>query len=84
MGNIGEEDYRIKSAELKGKIAEIRAPKPTNDSIPEDVLKLISGTDFKAIYDTLSAKERSTLWHSVVDQVVVNADGRIEDIFYLT
>lgn len=84
MGNIGEEDYRIKSAELKGKIAEIRAPKPANDSIPEDVLKLISGTDFKAIYDTLSAKERSTLWHSVVDQVVVNADGRIEDIFYLT
>ena len=84
LGNISDEDYRVKAAELKGKIAEIRAPKATNDSIPEEVLKLISGTDFKAIYGTLDAKERSTLWHSVVDQIVVNMDGRIEDIFYLT
>lgn len=84
MGNISDDDYRIKSAELKSKIADLRAPKPTTDSIPEDVLKLISGADFEAIYGTLDAKERSTLWHSIVDQIVVNENGRIEDILYLT
>jgi DNA invertase Pin-like site-specific DNA recombinase len=84
MGNIGEEDYRIKSAELKSKIAEIKAPKTPKSIIAPELKEVLSGGRFDTIYATLDAKERRTLWHSIVESVVVNEDGRIEDILYLT
>jgi hypothetical protein len=84
MGNIGEEDYRIKSAELKSKIAEIKAPKTPKNIIAPELKEVLSGGRFDTIYATLDAKERRALWHSIVESVVVNEDGRIEDILYLT
>jgi hypothetical protein len=83
MGNISEEDYQIKSLELKNKIAEIKAPKTPKGIIPQSILETLSDGRFATIYNELSALERRTLWHSVVDSIIVNKDGRIEDILYL-
>lgn len=84
MGNISEEDYRIKSTELKAKIAEIKTPKISKDIIPPELKEILSDGKFGDIYATLDAKERRVLWHSIVESIVVNENGRIEDILYLT
>lgn len=84
MGNISDSEYQIKAAELKSKIAEIKAPKTPKGIIAPELKEALLNGQFRAIYGTLSERERRALWHSVVELIEVNGNGRIEDILYLT
>lgn len=71
MGNISDEEYRISSAEIKAKIADLNAENNETQSIPKDVLKLLSDKTFPSIYDKLTREEKRTLWQSVIDEIKI-------------
>ena len=83
MGNISEEDYQLKSSELKNKIAQMKQIKPAKSTVSPEIRKILSDGQFDTIYSTFTAKEKRVLWHSIIDHINVNENGRIEDIFYI-
>ena len=83
MGNISDEEYQLKSSELKSKIAEIKQIKPAKSTVSPEFKKLLSDGKFDTIYGTFTAQEKRTFWHSIIDHITVNENGRIEDIFYI-
>lgn len=71
MGNISNEEYNRKAAELKAKIADLKAGNNQADTIPQDTMKLLSDSSFPALYNRLNRKERRALWASIIDKIKI-------------
>lgn len=71
MGNISNEEYNRKAAELKAKIADLKAGNNQADTIPQDTTKLLSDSSFPALYNRLNRKERRALWASIIDKIKI-------------
>ncbi len=75
MGNISNEEYQKQTAELKAKIADLRAGSNRNQLIPKDVINLLSDKAFPTLYKGLSRTEKKALWRSCIDKISV--DGKL-------
>lgn len=71
MGNISNEEYNRKAAELKAKIADLKAGNNQVDTIPQDTMKLLSDSSFPTLYNRLNRKERRALWASIIDKIKI-------------
>ena len=74
MGNISDEEYALQSAELKAKIASLKAQSKAKDAIPQEVRKLLSDVNFAAIYSELSREDKKLLWQSCIEEI--KCEGR--------
>lgn len=83
MGNMSDDDYQIKSTELKLKIAELKAPKEQKVIIPQEVQEMLSNSEFSALYEGLEAKERRTFWQSIIKEIIVDDAGKITRVNYI-
>lgn len=76
---ISVEKYDEQYEDLVKRIAEARAEEEAAEKPPEpkdlEPLKEFLKMDILKIYPTLSREEKRSLWRSVVDQIVVEADG---------
>ena len=82
MGNISEQEYQLKTQELKLKIAEIKAPKKKNDVIPQELKEIMADGRFGTIYGVFNDEERKLFWQKVVKSIIINENGRVEEIIY--
>lgn len=74
MGNISDEEYALQSAELKAKIADLRAERKSKDAIPQEVRKLLADVNFSSIYGELSREDKRLLWQSCIEEI--KCEGR--------
>jgi hypothetical protein len=81
-GNIDEQEYRKKAAELKLKIAEASKPKKQATSIPPALQEILSMDNFEVLYKHMDAKSKKIFWKQIVNQIDVNAGGRMVSIHY--
>lgn len=81
---ISQEEYDQKYKALVTEIAKARAeqnePQITNRDL--EPLRAFLKLDLDEIYKTLTKEEKRALWRSVVSEIVLHHDGRIEPKFF--
>ena len=77
MGNVDKAEYERRQAELRLKISSIRAKKNDEGTIPQDVIKLLGNTNFKALYAELTDKERQVLWRTCIKSIEYSEEKKI-------
>ena len=73
-GDLSKADYITQRDSLQKLLEQ---PK----SAPQANVKIF-GDDFLGIYQTLSAKEKRELWHSLIDHITADCDGNM-DVYFL-
>jgi hypothetical protein len=81
---ITQEEYDRKYKALVEEIAKARAEQNEPEITKRDLepLKAFLKYDLNEIYKTLTREEKLTLWRSVVSEIVLHPDGRIEPKFF--
>ncbi len=81
---ISQEEYDQKYKTLVEEIANARAKQKEPEITKRDLepLKAFLKLDLDEMYKTLSLGERRVLWRSVVSEIVLHPDGRIEPKFF--
>lgn len=75
LGNISKTSYDKKVAELKSKIADLRAENSAHGSIPQSTIDMLSNGQFSAIYEGLERKEQRAFWKSLVDSIEIDGEN---------
>ena len=74
LGNIDEEEYRIKSAELQQKIAELQK-KP--------VLKTQNfASNWKEVYQLLDDEHKRSFWRGLISEIRVDLERQVVEVVY--
>ena len=81
---ISQEEYDRKYKALVEEIAKARAEQNEPEISERDLepLRAFLNLDLKDVYKTLSKEEKRALWRSVVSEIVLHPDGRIEPKFF--
>ena len=81
---ISQEEYDQKYKTLVEEISKARAKQKEPEITKRDLepLKAFLKLDLDDMYKTLSLEEKRVLWRSVVSEIVLYPDGRIEPKFF--
>lgn len=74
MGNIDQDEYRTKSAELQKKIAEIQKTPPLKTKI--------FTANWRDLYMELDVEHRRSFWRNLIKKIVINVEVSTIDIIY--
>ena len=72
MGNMSDDEYRLRSAELKAKIADLKADSMPQASLPGDILKVLSDDNFSSVYGEFSREDKRALWRGCIDAIKID------------
>lgn len=73
LGNISEQEYRTKSADLQHKIADLAKDQPKKEVF-------IKG--WKDIYRMLDEKHRKAFWQNLIKEIHINENLQVTEILY--
>lgn len=73
LGNISEQEYRIKSADLQHKIADLAKDQPKKEVF-------IKG--WKDIYRMLDEKHRKAFWQNLIKEIHIDENLQVTEILY--
>ena len=81
---ISQEEYDRKYKEIVSEIAKARAEQNEPEITKRDLepLRAFMSLDLDSIYETLSREEKRALWRSVVSEITLYPDGRIDPRFF--
>lgn len=81
---ISQEEYDRKYKEIVEEMNSLRVEDEKPDVTERDLepLKAFLRLDLDTVYKTLSRKEKRTLWRSVVSEIVLHPDGKIDPRFF--
>ena len=74
LGNITQDEYKAKSAELQQKIAEIQKIPPVKSQI--------FASNWKDLYAELDEEHKRSFWRGLIKKIVVTAQLQCVDIIY--
>ena len=81
---ISQEEYDQKYKEIVGEINSLRVEDETPEITERDLepLRAFLRLDLDTVYKTLSREEKRVLWRSVVSEIVLHPDGKIDPRFF--
>ena len=74
LGNISENEYKEKSAEIQRIIADLSRQEPAKTNVFVD--------DWKGVYGMLDDTHKRSFWHSIIKEVRIDVDGHISEVMY--
>ena len=81
---ISQDEYDRKYKEIVSEIAKARAEQNEPEITKRDLepLRAFLSLDLDSIYETLTKEEKRALWRSVVSEITLHPDGRIDPRFF--
>lgn len=83
-GNMPDEEYLAESKELNDMI--VKAEKEAKEDPGEkdlSSLQVVLETDFRGIYQDLSAEDRRRFWRSIINEIHLDYDGNVISVDFL-